>query len=62
MIYTNDGWHIPSATRHLSNTNLSLISKRIRECWISVRSVIDGRIKLRPNTTYNKLVHNTLRE
>ena len=33
-----------------------------RECWISVRSVIDGRIKPRPNTTYNKLVHNTLLE
>ena len=29
---------------------------------ISVRSVIDGRIKPRPNTTYNKLVHNTLLE
>ena len=30
MIYTNDGWHIPSATRHLSNTN----RKRIRDASI----------------------------
>ena len=41
--------------------NVCKVASRIR-LRISVRSVIDGRIKPRPNTTYNKLVHNTLLE